>query len=60
MIRLILSEIKSGLVIFLRVNKSKNTLLNTPRFNLKWLDRDFIPKNEMNQNLGQLWASELK
>ena len=35
MIDLILLEIKNGLVIFLRVKKLKNTLLNTPRINLK-------------------------
>ena len=59
MIDLILSEIKNGLVILLRVNKLKNSRLICLKFNLKWLDRD-IPKTEINQNLGQLWASELK
>jgi len=44
MIRLILAKIKSGLVIFLRVNKSKNTLLNTLNFNFFYLDRDLYQK----------------
>ena len=60
MIDLILSEIKNGLVILLQVNKLKNSRLICLKFNLKWLDRGFIPKTEINQNLGQLWASELK
>ena len=44
MIDLILSEIKSGLVIFLRVNKLKNSRLICLKFNLKSLDKDLYQK----------------